>query len=81
MEEVLGIVGFGLGASLGMSIVRTAGGGLRPLLRGVMKAGIAVGDAVADLTAEARASVDEARAEAAAQRDAAAPQRIVIAHE
>lgn len=46
MEGAFGFIGFSLGASLGMAIVRTATGGLRPLMKGAIKAGLAVGDTV-----------------------------------
>lgn len=85
MEEVVGILGFGLGASLGAGVVRAVGGGLRPLLRETLKAGITVGegarsamaragDAVASATAEMREGWEDLRAEAMAERAAAREQ-------
>lgn len=46
MEGVLGFIGFSLGASLGVALVRTASGRLRPLVKGAIKTGLAVGDTV-----------------------------------
>lgn len=96
MEELLGIVGFGIGASLSMAALRAVGSGARPVLREVMKAGIVATDAVrsaasnaggtlSQLTTEARESVADLRAEVRAERDVvrtpAEPQKIVIARE
>jgi hypothetical protein len=88
VEGVLGLVGFSLGASIGMSLVRAASGGVRPFAREVVRAGLAVGDAVSGLAGGARTTLGDLRAEVAAERDAtargrepAAPQRIVIARD
>ncbi len=77
MDEILGIFGFSLGATLGAGLVRTVGGGLRPMLRQGFKAGIAVGDVlgrardgIAASAAEARANLDDVHAEARAERGA-----------
>lgn len=81
MEEVLGVLGFGLGASVGMGIVRGLGGGARPVLVQLFKAGIAAGEmtraaatragsAMSSATAEARENLNDLRAEAASERNA-----------
>ena len=41
MEEIIGVVGFGLGASLGAGAVRLVGRGLRPAVRDVIRARVA----------------------------------------
>jgi len=64
MEGALGLIGFSLGASLGMALVRTAGIGLRPLVKGAIKAGLAATDAVQG--ADRRAGETIAKAESAA---------------
>ena len=88
MERVLGLVGFGLGASIGTSLVRAASGGIRPLAREVIKAGLAVGDAVSGPGTGARETLNDLRAEVAAVRESAArtresarPRRIAIARD
>lgn len=60
MEGALGFIGFGLGASLGMAIVRTAAGGLRPLVKGAIKVGLAVGDAAQGASRQAGDAVSAA---------------------
>ncbi len=47
MEELIGLVGFGLGASLGAGLVRSVTGGGRSTLRQAFKMGIQAWDAVA----------------------------------
>jgi hypothetical protein len=89
VEEIVGVVAFGLGASLGMGAVRAAGRGFRPALKEVVKAGVTVTDAVASVTAEARESLSDLKAEAMAERAgkrpparrSAAPRRIAVARE
>ena len=63
MEELLGIVGFSLGASLGVSAVRGLGEGSRPVLREVIKAGIRAWDGLAAAGNAAREGQPEAPAE------------------
>lgn len=86
MEQVLSILGFSLGASVGMGIVRGLGGGARPLLVQLFRAGIAAGEmtriaasragsTVSGATAEARESLNDLRAEAAAERETARARR------
>ena len=81
MEELLGILGFSLGASLGAGVVRAVGGGGEPLLRETLKAGIAVtetargaveraGGAIAGATAGVREGLEDLRAEVIAEREA-----------
>ena len=85
MEEILGIVGFSLGASLGISAVRSLGQGVQPTLRGMLKMGIRAWDAAAAGGASVRegvgAAADEARAESAARgrRTRSTAQKIEIA--
>ena len=81
MEEVLSILGFSLGASVGMSLVRGLSGASRPVLIGLFKAGFAagevartaasgVGGAIAGATAGARENLSALREEAATERQA-----------
>jgi hypothetical protein len=81
MEGFLGFLGFSLGASLGIAAVRTLGGGVRPILREAIKAGLIVGEtarsagaragqAVSGATADARDSLGDLHAEARAERAA-----------
>lgn len=88
MEEVLGFFGFSLGASIGVSAVRSLSDGVQPLLRNVLKVGIRFWDAAASTAASARQEATdaspadaEARAEAARRqrRNRAKPQKIEIA--
>lgn len=83
MEGILAFLGFGLGASLGVNLVKAVGRGLRPAALDVIRAGLAAGDAVgsaaeqvrssvADSAAEARQEVERVRNEPAAER---APRR------
>jgi hypothetical protein len=83
MEEILGIVGFSLGASLGIGAVRSVTDGSRPIVRELFKVGVRAWDAVAGATATARA---EAATETSAStprggRRRAQPEKIVIAHQ
>ena len=85
MEELLGIVGFSLGASLGVSVTRSLGEGVRPFVRSALKAGIRAWDATARATTAVReeveaAGTDESTAPATrGGRRRAAPQKIAIA--
>jgi hypothetical protein len=87
MEELLGILGFSLGASLGVSATRALGDGLRPLVRGVLKVGIRAWDVTANASAavrgEAAAPADAAASTPASRtrsgRRRAGPQKIMIA--
>jgi hypothetical protein len=85
MEGLLGFVGFGLGASLGVSATRGFGQGLRPLVRGMLKVGIRVREATASASAavgEEIAAADEEPARAPRTRSGrrrAGPQKIAIA--
>jgi len=93
VEAIIGVIGFSLGASLGMGAVRAVGGGLRPVARRAIRAGLAAGDAfqaaggraretVADLTAEARAEAAQARGTTRTRRSGReAPQKIAVATE
>jgi hypothetical protein len=85
MEGVLEVLGFGVGASIGMTVIRAATGGLRPALREVIKAGLTVTDAaqalvshtsarVTTAASEAKETVTDLHEEAKAER-AAAPRR------
>ena len=83
MEEVLGILGFSFGASVGIGAVRSISDGSRPILRDVLKAGIRAWDAIGNSAQAARGEVARAGAEAADKRARrrAAPRKIEIAHE
>jgi hypothetical protein len=81
VEEVLGLLGFSLGATVGMSLVRGVSGGMRPMMVKLFKAGLAAGDvargaatrvgtSVSSATAEARENLGDLRAEARAEREA-----------
>jgi hypothetical protein len=85
MEELLGFVGFSLGASLGVSVTRSLGEGTRPLVRNLLKVAIrtweATANASAAVAAESAAAGEEITAEPAgrARRRRAEPQKIAIA--
>ena len=85
MEELLGFVGFSLGASLGVSVTRSLGAGTRPLLRTALKVAIRAWDATANASAAVRtesAAVGEgtsAEPAGRARRRRAEPQKIAIA--
>jgi hypothetical protein len=85
MEELLGFVGFSLGASLGVSATRSLGEGARPLVRTLLKVAIRAWDATANASAavgaESAAVGEEAAVEPAgrARRRRAEPQKIAIA--
>lgn len=70
MEEVLGLVGVSLGATLGFNLVRTAARGGRSVLREVLKVGIGAWESTQATVSAAR---EEARAER--ERTASAPRR------
>ncbi|MBV9175346.1 MAG: hypothetical protein JOZ81_35265 [Chloroflexi bacterium] len=84
MEEVLGILGFSFGASLGVSAVRSVVGGSRPVFRDVLKMGLQVWDGLANVAESAREEAAAASSDPAVARRGrrrAEPQKIVIAHE
>lgn len=95
MEEIVGFLGFSLGVTLAGGVVRSLSGGLRPLARGAIKAGLMAtdmvtstvakaGSAVAGTAAEARENLGDLRAEAKAgeaQPSDTAPRQIIIARE
>jgi hypothetical protein len=83
VEEILGLFGFSIGASLGISAVRSITDGSRPIVREAFKAGIRAWDAVNSATSAARAAASsEAPAPSRrASRRRAQPEKIVIAHE
>ena len=86
MEEIFVFLGFGLGASLGINLVRAVGRGLEPTARDIIRAGLAASDAVgtmaeqvrssvAETAAEARDEAEHARNEVTAERPARRPRR------
>ena len=85
MEELLGFVGFSLGASLGVSATRSLVEGTRPLVRNVLKVAIRAWDATANASAavkpESVAVGEEPAVEPTgrARRRRAEPQKIAIA--
>ena len=88
MEEVLGLLGFSFGASLGVGAVRSLGEGGRPLLRDALKVGLRAWDTFAAAGAAAKREAGEAVSEAGAESQARArgrgrvkAQKIVIAHD
>jgi hypothetical protein len=85
MEQVLGIVGFSLGASLGVSAVRSVTDGSRSIVRDVLKLGIRTFDVMANATSAVRDSVAQASnqgedAPRRRTRRGAEPRKIEIAH-
>jgi hypothetical protein len=87
MEEVVGFLGFSLGVAVAGSLVRSFSGGLRPVAKSVIRAGIVATDAVTATATRAGSAVAgmaaEARDEgagAATDRDAT-PRQIIIARE
>jgi hypothetical protein len=82
MEEVLAIIGFSLGASLGVGATRSLGEGARPAVRNVLKLGIRVWDAAASASSAAREQTGETPSPAVStggRRRASQPQKIAIA--
>lgn len=89
MEEIIGFVGFTLGASAAVSLVRSIGGGSKPVVREAMKAGLRAWDTMAQAGGAAREGVASLQAEArqeqaqqrAKSRRRTQPQKIAIAHD
>ena len=84
MEEVLGFLGFSVGASFGVSMVRSVGTGAQPALREALKIGIRAWDGLANAAGSVSQEVRQARADAAAESQASAPspsRKIVVARE
>jgi hypothetical protein len=82
MEELLGFVGFSLGASLAIGAVRSLTEGSQPIVREAVKAGIRAWDAVAAASSAARQETAEAQATGRVRaRRRSGPEKIVIAHE
>lgn len=84
MEEVLSVLGFSFGASLGVGAVRSVTAGSRPILRDILKTGIRVADAIAAAATSGRQDASEPRVELATpgrSRRRAEPRKIEIAHE
>ena len=84
MEEILGLFGFSIGASLGIGAVRSLADGSRPVVREVFKVGIRAWDSLASAATTARDSVATEQAATPARRGGrrrAQPQKIVIAHQ
>ena len=84
MEELIGIIGFSLGASLGASATRGLGEGVRPLVRNALKLSIRAWDATASAGAairnEAAAATDgEATSGTRGRGGRRGPQKIAIA--
>jgi hypothetical protein len=79
METVLEFLGFSVGASLVIGVARSLSGGLRPLLRGTMKAGLAAADAISSTAAGG--SRGAASATPNGGPDSNEPRQIIIAHE
>jgi hypothetical protein len=46
MEEIIGFMGRAVGVSLGVGAIKAVSGGLRPILRDVVRAGVVVGEGV-----------------------------------
>ena len=83
MEEILGFLGFSLGASLGVGAVRTLADGSRPVVREVLKAGIRAWDALSNPpTSDGEAPAAEPTPPARRTgRRRGQPEKIIIAHE
>ncbi len=85
MEEILSIVVFGLGATLGIKAVETVRGGLRPVVKEAMKGGMAAGDMARTVASKAktdgRERATETRAPATAVRRARRPTKIEVVRE
>jgi surfactin synthase thioesterase subunit len=78
MEEILGLLGFSLGASLGIGAVRSVTDSSRPIVRELFKVGIRAWDAVASAAPTAR---EEAATTRRGGRRRAQPEKIIIAHQ
>jgi hypothetical protein len=85
MEEILGLFGFSLGATLGIGAVRSLTDSSQPMMREAFKAGIRAWDALASVTGAARqaASPDDQSAAPTRRggRRRVQPEKIVIAHQ
>ncbi len=91
MDQIVGFVGFSLGAALASRVVSSFSGGLRPVVRGAMRLGITATDAMASTVARAGSAVAataaEARNETRGQTPATrtptdtAPRQIIIARD
>jgi hypothetical protein len=57
VEEIIALLGFSFGASLGIGVTRSLGEGARPVVRNVMKLGIRAWDAGAAASAAVREEV------------------------
>jgi hypothetical protein len=83
VEELIGFVGFSLGASLGAGLTRALGEGTRPFAREALKVGIRLWDATGRASAAVRqeaASVEAGTAPTGrGRRRRAEPQKIAIA--
>ena len=84
MEELIGFVGFSLGASLGASVTRGLGEGVRPFVREALKVGIRIWDATGRTSEAVRDEVASVQADPAAprgrgRRAGAQPRKIAIA--
>ena len=84
MEELIGFVGFSLGATVGASVTRGLGEGVRPFVREALKVGIRIWDATGraseavrqeGASVEAKPSAPRARG----RRAGAEPRKIAIA--
>ena len=85
MDELIGFVGFSLGASLGVSATRSLGEGVRPFVREALKMGIRLWDATGRASAAVREEVATGDAgprtarTGRGRRRRAEPQKIAIA--
>jgi len=69
METIVLFFGFGLGASLGVNLVRAVSRGLRPAALDVIRGALAAGDAVGTAAEQVRLSVVDAASEARQEGD------------
>jgi hypothetical protein len=92
MDEILGFLGFSIGAAIATQTVRSFSGGIRPIVRGAVRLGLAATDMVTSTATKATSAVAataaEARSEMQTQPSAArtppadtAPRQIIIARE
>jgi hypothetical protein len=76
---------WGLGAGLALSIAQAGGTGLRPIVKGLVKAAMATSDRIQEMSAEARENLEDLYSEVQSEREQEAapappqePQRIPV---
>jgi hypothetical protein len=68
VDAVAGGAIWGIGFGVALGLVRSAGGGLRPLVKDTLKGAIAVGDWINGTVAEGRETIEDIYHEAKAEK-------------